>query len=154
MFRQIGCILLVSCTIGAAMNKCAYAAQETEPRILTEIIPSTLVDEGNTAQVRAFDIAPDGSTVAVLYASWKSSSHGMGEELWVATWSVFSSKLLWKQKIGTDSLAGAAYVRDVKDLVFTADQSRLLALGTGNVWSIDAKSGVVLESIRPPSPAL
>jgi hypothetical protein len=155
MFRQISCILLVSCAIGAGTNKCSYAAQEPEPHMLAEIIPSTLADGGNTAQVRAFDIAPDGCTIAVLYASWRSSSHGTGEELWVATWSVSSSsKLLWKHKIGADSLSGAAYVRDVKDLVFTADQSRLLALGTGTIWSIDAKSGVVLDSIPPPVQAL
>jgi outer membrane protein assembly factor BamB len=154
MFRQIGCILLVSYSIGAGISKCACAPQEPEPRILTEIIPSTLADGGNTAQVRAFDIAPDGCTIAVLYASWRSSPHGTGEELWVATWSVSSSKLLWKQKIGTDSLSGAAYVRDVKDLIFTADQSRLLALATGTIWSIDAKSGTVLHSIPPPAQAL
>jgi hypothetical protein len=62
--------------------------------------------------------------------------------------------MLWKKKIETENLSGADYVRDVKDLVFTADQSRLLALATGTIWSIDAKSGVVLDSIRPPVPAL
>lgn len=125
-------------------------AREAEPSVIEEILPSALANAGQTVQVRAFDVAPDGSAVAVLYASWGSSPHPIGAELWVAMWEISPNKLAWKQRVATDSLSGAAEIHDAKDVIFTADQGHLLVLAVGAVWSIDAKSiGTPVSISRP-----
>jgi hypothetical protein len=149
MLRKTFSLLTVSYMISVGADRCVPASQETVPHVIKEIVPSALVDGGNTAQVRAFDVAPDGSAVAVLYASWGSSPHPIGPELSIAMWDISSNKFAWKQRIATDTLSGAAQVHDVKEVIFTADQNHLLALGMNTVWSIDARSGAVLSSISP-----
>jgi hypothetical protein len=154
MLRKTFSLLTVSLMISVGADRCVPASQETVPHVIKEIVPSALVDGGNTAQIRAFDAAPDGSAVAVLYASWGSSPHPIGVELWIALWDISSGKFAWKQRIATDTLTGAAQVHEVKDVIFTADQTHLLALGVNTVWSIDAKNGGALTSIGPPDHVL
>jgi hypothetical protein len=152
MPREICSLLLFTCMIGVIADKCA-AAQETTPRVIRQVLPSALADQGQTAQIRAFDVAPDGSSIAMLYAGWESSPQPKAAELRVAVLDISSNKLIWKQKIATDTSSGAARIQDAKDLIFTADQSHLVALGLKTVWSIDAKNGGELVSIGPPEHA-
>jgi hypothetical protein len=154
MLRGTFSLLAVGYVISMGPSRYVAASQETVPHVVTEIPPSALADGGKTAQVRAFDIAPDGSVVGVLYASWGSSPHPIGAELWMAVWDISSEKFAWKQRIATDTLTGAAQVHDVKDVIFTADQTHLLALGVNTVWSIDAKNGGACTSIGPPDHVL
>jgi hypothetical protein len=151
MLRQTFSSLLVIGMISIGAGKHVAAAEGTGPRVVGEILPSVLADHGQTAQVRAFDIAPDGSAVAVLYASWGSSPHPVGAELWVAVWNISSDKLVWKHKLGADTTSGAARIHDVKDLIFTADQKYLLALAVKSAWCLDAKNGGTSVSIAPPA---
>ena len=150
MLRQAFSSLLVIGMIGMGAGKSVAAAEGTGPRVVREILPSAFADPDQTAQVRAFDIAPDGSAVAVLYASWGSSPRPAGAELWVAVWNISSNKLVWKQKLGTDTTSGAARIHDVKELIFTGDQSHVLALAIKSVWCLDAKNGGTPISIPSP----
>lgn len=126
-------------------------AQEKTARLAREIPSSALAEEGKTAQIKAFDVAPDGNSVAVLYASWKSSPNPTAAELWVALWNISSNKLAWKQRIEKDTTSGAARVHDVKGLVFTADQSHVLTLAVKRIWCLDARSGETTFSIATPT---
>jgi hypothetical protein len=150
MMRQTISLLFVSWIIMVGVGSCADA-QGKMPRLIREISPSALADEGKTVQIKAFDLAPDGSSVAVLYASWGSSPHPMAAELWVALLNISSKKLVWKQKLGTDTTTGSARIYDVKDLVFTAEQQHLLAIAVKSVWCLDAKNGGTSVSISSPS---
>jgi hypothetical protein len=149
MMRQTISLLLVSWMIVVGLSRCADA-QEKMPRLIGEILPSLLADPGQIAQIKAFDIATDG-TVGVLYASWGSSPHPTATELWVAVWNTASDKLVWKQKLGTDTTSGAARIHDVKDLIFTAEHKHLLALTVKSVWRIEAKDGGTPVLIAPPA---
>ena len=140
MLRKALLLLLASFTIVMGVDRSADA-QEKVARLTREILPSALAEEGRTAQIKAFDLAPDGSSVAVLYASWRSSPDPTPAELWVAVWNISDNKPVWKQRIETDTTSGAARVHDVKDLIFTADQSHLLALAVKRIWSVDAGNG-------------
>lgn len=148
--REILSLLLVSWMIVLGFGRCADA-QNKMPSLVREILPSTLAEEGQTVQIKAFDLAPDGSSVAVLYASWGSSPHPTASELWVAVWNISSNKLVWKQKLGTDTTSGAARIHDVKDLIFTSEQKHLLALAVKRVWCLDAKNGGTSVSIASPA---
>jgi hypothetical protein len=145
---------LIMGTIMAWASLCSATTSETAPRIIAEIPPKALMDSKKTVQIRAFDVAPDGSGVAVLYASWGDPHLAGGSELWVALWSFSSNKLAWKQKIATDTTSGLARIQDVKSLIFTADQSHLLALALGQIWSIDLGNGERSESISSSRPNL
>ena len=150
MLRSSLLLLLVSWTILMGVDRRAYA-QEKMARLTREIPPSALAEEGSTAQIKAFDLAPDGTSVAVLYAKWRSSPHPTAAELWVAVWNISDNKPVWKQRLDTDTTSGAARVNDAKDLIFTADQSHLLALAVKRVWSLDAGNGGTTVSIAPPA---
>jgi hypothetical protein len=150
MLRKTFAALALSCMISVGSQKQFAIAQEGGPRIVGEVLTSALADRGQATQLRAFDVAPDGNAVAVLYATWTASQPSTGAELWVALWDISSNMLAWKQRIGTDTSSGAERVRNANDLIFTADESRLVALAVKRVWCLDAKKGGEPVSISPP----
>lgn len=149
MVKGILFLLLVNCMIIGGRGRGADT-RETMPRLVREIFPSALAEEGKTAQIRAFDLAPDAQSIALLYATWGSAQHVPGAELWVAVWQISSNTLVWKQKVGTDTSSGADRIYAVNDLVFTPDQSHLLVLAMKSVWCLDATNGGTPASISSP----
>ncbi|MGB8112287.1 MAG: hypothetical protein WCF22_00860 [Candidatus Sulfotelmatobacter sp.] len=155
MLKAIFSSLLVSCVITVAAYRDA-AAQEVTARPVAELLPAQLADVGQTARIRAFDVGPDGNSLAVLYVLWGSSPSRGGAELWVAVWDISSGKfrLTWKDRIAAENLSGAAGIKDAKEVIFTADKSQLLVLALSRVWRLDAKNGGASVLVAGPKNAL
>lgn len=155
MLKAIFSSLLMTFLVSVAACK-DMAAQKVTTHPTAELLPSQLTDAGETARIRAFDVGPGGSSLAVLYALWGGSPSHDGAELWVAVWDISSGKfrLTWKRRIGAENPSGATEIRDPKDLIFTADRSQLLVLAQGRVWRLDVKNGGGSVVISHPDNAL
>jgi hypothetical protein len=119
-------------------------------RLIGEVAPSTLPESGNDSRIKAFDVAPDGSLLAVLYwpSYWRTSL-----ALSVAIWDIRSKAVIRHAQIGVRGVLVPPVLID-DQVIFTSDEKYLVVLGLGKVWILDANTCAVVRSIDSPGPEL
>lgn len=146
--KKILCSVLASVFALAIMD--LHAADEPKPmtaRLTTEIAPSSLPDSTKDSRITAFDVAPDGSRLAVLYATWPSrTSFGLS----AAIWDIRSKAVVEHTQIGLEAVRAPSGPLVDDDVIFTADEKYLLALGLRKVWILNANTCAVARSIDSP----
>lgn len=122
------------------------------PKMISEVAPSNLPESGKDSRITAFDVAPDGSRLAVLYLTWPSrTSFGLS----VAIWDTHTKAIVRHTQIGVHgfdpsypfSPAGPYIDHEV---FFTTDNKHLVVLGLGKVWILDASTCTVVRPIDAP----
>jgi hypothetical protein len=146
-------LLLIVFGFGATISLAADP-QRMVAHLIGEVSSSALIESGKASEIRAFDIAPDGRSIGVIYETWNMSPPHLGVELWIARWDRSSQEIAWKTKLATDTHRGYAGIHDRKDVIFTNDQSRLVVIGLGSIWSVDPQSGAIFGPIDPQDVAL
>jgi hypothetical protein len=138
-----------------------HAAQERAggASLIAELSTPSLVDENHQALLDAFDIAPDGSILAVLYEAWKKPPAPNEIMLWLATWNVRSHTLVRRigiapVAISPDALSATAYLGDTRKLAFSPDQSHLIVCALGTIWNLALRPEAELAPVEPPDPKL
>jgi hypothetical protein len=120
-------------------------------RLTAEVAPSSLPESGKDSRITAFDVAPDGSRLAVLYMTWPSRT---SFRLLVATWDIHSNAVVEHAQIGVHGVLAPSGPLIDDEVTFTADKKYLLVLGLGKVWILDAGTCDVVQSIESPRPGL
>jgi hypothetical protein len=115
-------LLLIVC---GATIPLAADPQRMTAHLLGEVSSSTLIESGRALEIHAFDIAPDGRSIAVVYETWNISPPHLGVELWIARCYRSSQKVAWKIRLGIDTLRGYAHTHDHKDVIFTPSSDRI-----------------------------
>jgi hypothetical protein len=126
------------------MNMHAADQSKLTARLTAEVAPSSLPEGTKDSRITAFDVAPDGSHLGLLYVTWPSFA------LSAAIWDIRSKAVVEHARIGLEAVrAPSAHLVD-DEVTFTADKKYLLALGLGKVWILDASTCAVVRSIDSP----
>jgi len=131
-----------------------HAADQPKPmtaRLVAEVAPSSLPESGKDSHITAFDVAPDGSLLAVLYVTWPTrTSFGLS----AAIWDISRKAAVEHSQIGVHEVLapGAPLIDD--EVIFTGDKKYLLVLGLGKVWILDATTCNVVRPVEPPRSGL
>ncbi len=133
------------------MNVYAASQRRLRTQLTEKIGPSSLPHSERYSQITAFDIAPDGSRLAVLYRSWPS---GSGFKLSAAIWDVLSEEVIAHAQLGVHGILAPSTLPIDDEVSFAANKKYLLALALGKVWILDANTCAVIQSISPPRPEL
>jgi len=138
-----------------------HAAQGREggTNLIAQLGTASLVDQNHQALLDAFDLAPDGTLLAVLYEAWKKPPAPNEIDLRLATWDVRSHKLALETRIALlaispDSLSATAYLGDTRKLTYTTDQSHLIVCALGKIWYHALRPEAELVPVEPPDPKL
>lgn len=129
------------------MNLHAAGQPKLTARLTAEVAPSALPESTRDSRITAFDVAPDGSLLAVLYVTWPSrASFGLS----AAIWDIRSKAVVEHAQIGQQAARVPSSPLVDDEVIFTADKRYLLALGLGKVWILDASTCTVIRSIESP----
>jgi hypothetical protein len=146
--KKILCSVLASVFGLVSMN--VHAADQPKPmtaRLTAEVTPTSLPESTKDSRITAFDVAPDGSRLGVLYVTWPSrTSFGLS----AAIWDIRSKAVVEHAPIGLEAVRAPSGPLVDDELIFTADEKYLLALGLGKVWILDANTCAVARSIDSP----
>lgn len=133
---------LASMNVHAADQPKSMTAQLT-----AEVAPTSLPESTKDSRITAVDVAPDGSRLAVLYVTWPSrTSFGLS----AAIWDIRSKAVVEHAQIGLEAVRAPSGPLVDDEVIFTADEKYLLALGLGKVWILDANTCAVARSIDSP----
>jgi hypothetical protein len=118
-------------------------------KVVGRIGPDVLSEPGKTPGLLAFDVSPDGSRIALLYATGRSSSGAPGaDELGIATWNVVKQAVEGRAAIDVNSPDLKPAGDDRKDVRYSSDGRYLGVVGEDKIWALDAKT----LSVLPGSP--
>lgn len=149
--KTIMCSVLAGVFGLASMNLHATDQPKLTAQLTGEVAPSSLPESGKDSRITAFDVAPDGSLLAVLYVTWPSrTSFGLS----AAIWDIRSKTVVEHAQIGLEAMRAPSTPLVDDEVIFSADKKYLLALGLGKVWILDASTCAVVRSIDPPRPEL
>jgi hypothetical protein len=102
-------------------------------RLTAEVGPTSLPESTKDSRITAFDVAPDGSRLAVLYITWPSrTSFGLS----AAIWDIRSKAVVEHAQIGLEAVRAPSGPLVDDEVIFTADEKYLLAsaLGRFGFW--------------------
>jgi hypothetical protein len=138
---------------GAASSKAAY-------RLVTQVEPSILVENGDVPEIQTFNISSDGTRMAITYRTGKYR-----QEVWVALWDIPTKKIMGRIKLGDHitppnrafdpavGLFNEHYLSQLKwqsDVVFSSDERHVIAMSLGRAWILDGNNCSIIRSISPP----
>jgi hypothetical protein len=119
---------------------------------IAELSVSSLVEAGKEFDPKNFDISPDGRVLAVLHSSWGIAPHRSPSELRLTIWDVPSRKTLQSIRVVPPGQYDSD-PRDVKRVIFTPNQARILVLAQGKLSVVDPKNGAI-SPVNASSPTL
>ena len=149
--KTILCSVLAGVFGLASMNMHAADQPKLTARLTAEVAPSAMPQGTKDSRITAFDVAPDGSQLGLLYVTWPSRT---SFALSAAIWDIRSKAVVGYGQIGLQTARARPGPLVDDQVIFTADQKYLLALGLGKVWILDAKTCAVVRSVDPPRSAL
>jgi len=115
--------------------------------LIGEVSASVLPGGGRDSKITAFDLAPDGDLLAVLYSNWSAQTNF---KLSVAIWDVRARAVVQNAQVGVHDVSTSTFSLVDDEVTFTADKKYLIVLGLGKVWILDASTCAVVRSIDSP----
>lgn len=145
--KTILCSVLSGVCGLAFMNVHAADHLKRTARPTAEVAPSVLPGSTKDSRITAFDIAPDGTQLGLLYTNWPSSTSFI---LSAAIWDIRSKAVAGRSQIGSQSVDVPPGPVIDDEMIFTADKKYLLVLALGKVWILDGNSCAPIRSIDAP----
>lgn len=134
---------------GAGPAVAGLPHSESIAKVTGVITASAVAGSENSPRITAFDVSPDGGSLALLYDTWPSRSKFA---LSVAVWDIESNTLSARNRLGDHALLIPPAPILHEAVLFVDEQKYIVAMGLGKVWIVEAKTCSVIRQLETSFP--